>query len=59
MLATLLWFTDENRSKAEPCLRNLVVASANGPNSTTGLPSSLRASRCGTDIGGESVSAMP
>ncbi|MNI53019.1 hypothetical protein D3C73_1078330 [compost metagenome] len=56
---TLLWLTDEYRSHHEPCLRNLVLYSANGPNRTTGLPSSLRASRCGTDIGGEPVSAMP
>lgn len=44
--APTLWLlTEENRSNHEPSFRNLVLNKVNGPNSTTGLPSSLRASR--------------
>ncbi|MNL64127.1 hypothetical protein D3C87_1883150 [compost metagenome] len=49
--------TDSGRSMKEPCLRNLVVKPAYGPNSKDFLPSTTRVSRCGTDIGGEPTAA--
>ncbi|MMZ71680.1 hypothetical protein D1872_352020 [compost metagenome] len=48
-----------SRSSNEPCLRNLVEKVANGPNRIRRLPSSTRVSRCGTDMGGAPVAAMP
>ncbi len=49
--------TDNGKSMIEPCLRNLVVKPAYGPNSRDFLPSTTRVSRCGTDIGGEPTAA--
>ncbi len=49
--------TDLGRSSNEPCLRNLVVNPAYGPNSSDFLPSTTRVSKCGTDIGGEPTAA--
>ncbi len=51
--------TEPGRSHSEPFFRNLVEKVANGPNSRTGLPSIMRVSRCGTDIGGEPTEALP
>ncbi|MNC74538.1 hypothetical protein D3C75_1259110 [compost metagenome] len=48
-----------SRSRYEPFFRNLVEKVANGPNRMTRLPSSTRVSRCGTDMGGAPVEAMP
>ncbi|MNO09999.1 hypothetical protein D3C81_2335840 [compost metagenome] len=48
-----------SRSRYEPSFRNLVLKVANGPNRITRLPSSTRVSRCGTDMGGAPVEAMP
>ncbi|MNU05442.1 hypothetical protein D3C72_2502520 [compost metagenome] len=48
---------DSGRSRKEPCLRNLVEKPAKGPNSSDLPPSTTRVSRCGTDIGGEPMSA--
>ncbi|MNN41794.1 hypothetical protein D3C81_1559340 [compost metagenome] len=49
--------TDSGRSISEPCLRNLVVKPAYGPNSSEVLPSTTRVSRCGTDMGGAPTAA--
>ena len=49
----------ENRSVQEPFLRNLVLKPAYGPNMRLALSSTMRVSRCGTDIGGEPTAALP
>ena len=51
--------TDSNRSNSEPCFRNLLENPAYGPNSSECWPPMIRASRCGTDIGGEPTEALP
>ncbi|MNV73001.1 hypothetical protein D3C71_1661240 [compost metagenome] len=57
--STLWLFSEANMSSSEPCLRYLVEKVANGPNSSTCLPSIIRVSRCGTDIGGAPTEALP
>ena len=50
---------ERSRSSAEPSFRNLVVMPAYGPNSSSWRSPIQRVSRCGTDIGGAPVSAIP
>src|SRR5690554_7239604 len=51
--------TEPNRSNTEPCFRKRVVKPANGPNSSAGSPLMIRVSRCGTDMGGAPIGALP
>ena len=51
--------TERGRSSSEPCLRNLVLKPAKGPNSNDRSPLMKRVSRCGTDIGGAPTLALP
>ncbi|SKV40414.1 Uncharacterised protein [Mycobacteroides abscessus subsp. abscessus] len=47
------------KSVHRPCLSSLVLNVAYGPNITYGRPSTMRLSRCGTDIGGAPTGACP
>ena len=55
----LLGVIERIRSVQEPFLRNLLEKVANGPNMIAGVPSRMRLSMCGTDIGGEPAGARP
>src|SRR5690349_6758408 len=44
-------------SNHEPVLRNFGLNVANGPNSRDASPSTMRVSRCGTDMGGAPTDA--
>mmetsp|Transcript_17539 Transcript_17539/g.52776 ORF Transcript_17539/g.52776 Transcript_17539/m.52776 type:complete len:275 (+) Transcript_17539:571-1395(+) len=52
-------FTDLTRSSREPVFRYLGLKPAKGPKSSMCLPLMMRLSRCGTDMGGAPMAALP
>ena len=55
----LLALTDFIKSSLEPCFKNLVVKPAKGPNNKARWPLMMRVSKCGTDMGGAPMAALP